>query len=52
MKNNTGFTPISINDCDPLLLQDYAYYCDDKVNMGEMPFSFELWQQANFDMAD
>ncbi len=34
------------------LLSDYAFYCTDKIEMNEIPFTFEIWVQATNDMKD
>ena len=33
------------------ILQDYISYVEDKVEAGEMPFTFEQWTQAGIDIA-
>jgi hypothetical protein len=39
-----------INNANLSELKDYALYCDDKVNMGEMPMSYEDFRIANLEM--
>lgn len=52
MKKVTETNPLDINDADGYTVAEYGYYCDEKIAMDEVPFSFSQWMQANEDMKD
>ncbi len=38
---------INIEDADPIIVSDYGYYCNEKIDKGELPLSFIQWLYAN-----
>jgi hypothetical protein len=41
---NRGNDIIHLEDADLDILGDYALYCNSKIELEEMPLSFEKWQ--------